>query len=230
MRTTIEIDDELTGRALAEGAFKSKKAAVEAGLRLVVRQEAGRQRLEGLKITIRPLEPDDSLEAITELLHAAYASLAAQGWNFTAVNQSVDVTRQRLQGAQAFVAVSENRLVGTVAIRGPKPSNETYIGDPSPSLYTTPGTAILAQLGVHPDWRGQGLAERLIDAAEHWARVQGHHQIALDTAEPASALRARYERRGYVDVGSVQWQGKTYRSVLMCKQMPLVEQHESRSP
>ena len=54
--------------------------------------------------TIRPLHPTDSLDALTALLHAAYASLAAQGWNFTAVDQSVATTRERLAGAQAFVA------------------------------------------------------------------------------------------------------------------------------
>lgn len=166
---------------------------------------------------IRPLHASDSLDALTALLHLSYASLAAQGWNFTAVDQSVDVTRDRLAGAQGFVAERGGRLVGTVAVRGPKPAGETYIADAPPALYTTPGTAILSQLGVHPDCRGQGVGERLIDAAEAWALAQGFRQIALDTAEPAAALRRRYERRGYITVGGVQWQGKTYASVLMVK-------------
>jgi GNAT superfamily N-acetyltransferase len=169
--------------------------------------------------TIRPLTADDCLVELTRLLHTAYASLAAQGWNFTAVDQSVDVTRSRLAGAQGFVAELDGRLVGTVAIRGPKPAGEAYIADPPPPLYTTPGTAILSQLAVHPECRGQGVGERLMDAAEAWAREQGFAQLALDTAEPAVALRRRYERRGYVTVGAVQWQGKTYASVLMSKSL-----------
>ncbi len=169
------------------------------------------------RIAIRPIDAADSVEDLTQLLHTAYVSLAAQGWNFTAVDQSVDVTRQRLADAQAFVAESGGQLIGTIAVRGPKPAGEAYIADPPPPLYTTAGTAILSQLGVHPDWRGQRLAERLIEAAETWAAGQGLHQIALDTAEPATALRTRYARRGYAEVGVVQWQGKTYRSVLMCK-------------
>ncbi len=167
--------------------------------------------------TIRSLVASDCLIELTALLHASYASLAAQGWNFTAVDQSVDVTRSRLAGAQGFVAELDGRLVGTVAVRGPKPAGEAYIADPPPPLYTTPGTAILSQLAVHPDCRGLGLGEQLIDAAEAWARAQGYAQIALDTAGPATALRRRYERRGYVTVGGVQWQGKTYASVLMAK-------------
>jgi GNAT superfamily N-acetyltransferase len=168
-------------------------------------------------VTIRPLAAHDCLTELTRLLHISYASLAQQGWNFTAVDQSVDVTRSRLAGAQGFVAEQAGRFVGTVAVRGPKPAGETYIGDPPPPLYTTPGTAILSQLAVHPDCRAQGLGEQLMDVAEAWARAQGFAQLALDTAEPAVALRQRYERRGYVAAGGVQWQGKTYGSVLMVK-------------
>ena len=173
-------------------------------------------------IQIRPLSADDCMQTLTALLHASYASLAEQGWNFTAVDQSVDVTRERLAGAQGFVAELGGRLVGTVAVRGPKPAGEAYIADPPPPLYTTPGTAILSQLAVHPDCRGLGLGEQLMDVAEAWAREQGFAQLALDTAEPATALRGRYARRGYAEVGGVQWAGKTYASVLMCK--PLASQ------
>ncbi|MBW8847442.1 MAG: GNAT family N-acetyltransferase [Burkholderiales bacterium] len=168
-------------------------------------------------VAIRALTADDCMHALTALLHMSYASLAEQGWNFTAVDQTEQVTRDRLAGAQGFVAELDGRLVGTVAVRGPKPPDEAYIADPPPPLYTTPGTAILSQLAVHPDCRGLGLGERLMDAAEAWAREQGFAQLALDTAEPAVALRRRYERRGYVTVGGVQWQGKTYASVLMSK-------------
>lgn len=171
--------------------------------------------------TVRELNEADSLEALTALLHAAYASLAARGLNFTAVDQSVATTRERLRDAQGFVAVHDGRLVGTVAVSGPKPAAAPYLSDPPPALYTEPDVAVIAQLAVHPDGRGQGLGERLLDAAEAWARRQGYRRAALDTAEPAEDLRRRYARRGYTEVGTVQWAGKTYRSVLMTKTLCL---------
>ena len=175
-----------------------------------------------MTITIRFLQAGDSLEALTALLHQAYASLAAQGWNFTAVDQSVAVTRERVALGQAFVAEHEGRLVGTVTVSPPKPAESRYLRDPVPDCYTQPGTAILAQLAVHPELRGQRLGERLMDAAETWATENGYARVALDTALPAEYLQRRYARRGYQRVGEVQWQGKTYASVLMVKALDKV--------
>ena len=49
MRTNVEIDDSLMAEALKAGGFKTKKAAVEEGLRLLVRTRAQEQlrRLRG---------------------------------------------------------------------------------------------------------------------------------------------------------------------------------------
>lgn len=66
-----------------------------------------------------------------------------------------------------------------------------------------------------------------MDTAEAWAREQGFERIALDTAEPAEALRRRYERRGYAAVGGVRWQGKTYASVLMTKPLACQASHQT---
>jgi Arc/MetJ family transcription regulator len=46
MRTNIEIDDALMAQALKAGPYKTKKEAVEAGLKLVARQAAYREILK----------------------------------------------------------------------------------------------------------------------------------------------------------------------------------------
>ncbi|MCX2861538.1 type II toxin-antitoxin system VapB family antitoxin [Paucibacter sp. PLA-PC-4] len=46
MRTNIELDDDLMAKALHAGPFKTKKQAVEAGLRLLARQSAYRETLK----------------------------------------------------------------------------------------------------------------------------------------------------------------------------------------
>ncbi len=46
MRTNIDIDDELMAQAMAAGPYKTKKDAVEAGLKLLARQAAYREILK----------------------------------------------------------------------------------------------------------------------------------------------------------------------------------------
>ena len=46
MRTNIDIDDDLMAKALSAGPFKTKKDAVEAGLKLLARQSAYREILK----------------------------------------------------------------------------------------------------------------------------------------------------------------------------------------
>ena len=46
MRTNIDIDDDVLDSAMKAGSFKTKKDAVEAGLRLIARQEAYREILK----------------------------------------------------------------------------------------------------------------------------------------------------------------------------------------
>ena len=46
MRTNIDIDDELMARAMQAGPFKTKREAVEAGLKLLTRQAAYKEILK----------------------------------------------------------------------------------------------------------------------------------------------------------------------------------------
>jgi hypothetical protein len=66
----------------------------------------------GSPIRYRFLRSTDDVEAVTEMLHAAYAPLAEAGMRFFASRQSADVTRQRIERGETIVA-----LVGESARR-----------------------------------------------------------------------------------------------------------------
>lgn len=53
MRTNIEIDDELMAEARKAGGFKTRKAAVEEGLRLLVRTRTQGSRLRAPRGKLR---------------------------------------------------------------------------------------------------------------------------------------------------------------------------------
>ena len=54
--------------------------------------------------SIRPWPAGDALDALTALLHRAYAPLAAAGMSFTAATQTPEMTAQRMQGARKWTA------------------------------------------------------------------------------------------------------------------------------
>lgn len=156
------------------------------------------------------------MSALTALLHRAYAALGAAGLNYTAVDQTVETTRSRVAAGHCFVAMLNGELVGTVVVRTPPPE---IAPSPTgtPDWYARPGVAIMNQLGVEPALAGQGIGRRLIAHCEAWAQERGLRWLALDTAEPASHLRALYGRLGYCEVDVTRWEGKRYRSVIMVK-------------
>jgi GNAT superfamily N-acetyltransferase len=171
----------------------------------------------GVSFRLRPLAPTDSLDALTALLHRAYAPLGAMGLNYTAVDQGVDVTARRLAGGHGLVAeTGDGTIVGTVVVQGALDAGEAPDARACP-WYLRRDVAHLHQLGVEPAAQGQGIGKALIAACEDWARERDFRAIALDTAMPAAHLRERYAALGYADVGSVQWRGKRYRTVIMAK-------------
>ncbi len=163
-------------------------------------------------ISIRQFGPDDSVEILTALLHRAYAGLGAKGLNYTAVDQTVDVTRKRLAEGTCLVAVDrDGRIVGTVMYN---PVPVSYDGSP---WLCRPDVAHLGQFGVEPLRQRDGIGAGLMVAVEDLARADGAHEIALDTAEPAVHLIEWYTQRGYRFIEYAQWRGKRYRSVVMSK-------------
>lgn len=169
-----------------------------------------------MTFALRPLQASDSIEALTALLHRAYAPLGAMGLNYTAVDQSVETTHRRVRGAHCLVAEQGGVIVGTVVVQGPQDAGETPDARAC-AWYLRRDLAHLHQLGVEPSAQGRGIGNALIEACERWAREQGFRAIALDTAMPAMHLRQRYAALGYAEVGDVQWRGKRYRTVIMVK-------------
>jgi GNAT superfamily N-acetyltransferase len=162
---------------------------------------------------IRFLEPGDSMEALTAMLHRAYAALAEMGMNFTATDQTAQTTRYRCGRGYCFVAVADDgALVGTIAVHGLEAGAK-----PHPYLKT--GMMMMEQLGFEPAWQGRGVGSALMDAAEAKAVEMGFGELFLDTAEGAVHLIERYSRRGYAVRQTVQWPGKTYRSVVMSRRL-----------
>jgi GNAT superfamily N-acetyltransferase len=163
-------------------------------------------------LNIRALAESDSIEALTILLHRAYAGLAALGFNYTAVDQTSEETRSRIKNGRCFVAELDDKIVGTIMFYPPG----TGGGCP---WYDNPKVAKIGQFGVDPGLQGHGIGARLLEHVEAEAIAAGIGEIALDTAEGADHLVAWYGRCGYRFVEHAQWQGKVYRSMILSKSL-----------
>jgi hypothetical protein len=71
----------------------------------------------GHLITYRYIRPCDDIEAITELLHQAYAPLADKGMRFVASHQDAATTRRRMARGETIAAEDQGVIVGVVTLK-----------------------------------------------------------------------------------------------------------------
>lgn len=161
---------------------------------------------------VRLFSESDSIADLTDLLHRAYARLGKLGLNYTAVDQTAEVTAARIRGGTCYVATLSDTLVGTIVVQ------PTYLANEC-EYFTRPGVAAAHQFAVAPESQSLGMGRMLLAKAESWASENGFRELAMDTAEQATHLIELYAKLGYRHVGSVQWTGKVYRSVVLSKRL-----------
>jgi ribosomal protein S18 acetylase RimI-like enzyme len=62
---------------------------------------------------------------------------------------------------------------------------------------------VVHRLAVHPKHQGQGIARKLMDFAEEFARSQMYAAIRLDTFSQNPRNQKFYKNRGYTELGAV---------------------------
>lgn len=164
------------------------------------------------KIEIRRLHPDDDMDKLTDLLHRAYATLAARGWHFVASYQNTEVTIARCAKGDTFVAEFNGRIIATITL-----ATAANTGG-SPWLDRT-DVASFGQFAVEPELQNLGIGNMLMQAVEEHARSLGLSELALDTCEHAEHLIRYYSARGYRFIEHVKWPEVNYRSVVMSKSL-----------
>ena len=165
------------------------------------------------ELTYRALEPSDDIEAITELLHRAYAPLARAGMHYTASHQDAATTRLRMEDGDTFVAVIDGRIVGVITLHDAAATR----GSP---FYDRPDVADFGQFAVEPARQALGIGSRLLEMVEARAREKGVGELALNTSEHATELISMYERKGFRFIEYVKWEEVNYRSRIFSKRIP----------
>jgi GNAT superfamily N-acetyltransferase len=159
--------------------------------------------------TPRLFTPQDSLDALTALLHEAYAEHAAAGRRFFASYQAAADTERRIARGECWVIEEKGELVATITVAAPYPFPEGY---PAP---TPAGTYY--QLAVRPGQQGRGLGRQLVELAERRIRELGVGDVAIDTSSQATELVEWYRHLGYREVGRWRWSVTNYESIVLAK-------------
>lgn len=165
-----------------------------------------------LPIVVRLVRPTDSMEALTSLLHRAYAEQVAMGLKPLAGRQTVDVTRARSATGENFVATlgEGGPLVGTILFQ--EKESAAF-----PEWFLRSEVAHFSLFGVDPAHQGRGIGGMLLRAVEQRAAELGKSEIALSYAEPDTKLAAYYAHRAYRFIQHWQWPYTNYRSVILSK-------------
>ena len=164
---------------------------------------------------IRALREEDAIQDLTALLHRGYAELGALGFRYRAVDQTPDITAERISRGECYVALYGGALVGTALLIPPRGHL------PPCDWYDRPDVAVLSQFAIEPSLQRRGWGSKMIQHLESRALELGAAELSIDTAEGAAHLIALYRRRGYRDVGFAQWPHTNYRSILLSKRLAL---------
>ncbi|MGC4812504.1 N-acetyltransferase family protein [Micromonospora sp. DT228] len=137
-------------------------------------------------IEIRVLAPDDwptwrdlRLAALTEAPEAFGSRLA--DWQGDGDREQRWRDRLSIPGAHDVVAVLDRRPVGMAS------------GVPT----ADPLVLELISMWVHPDARGRGVGDRLVDEVACWARQHGADRLRLSVMPDNAAAKALYRRAGF---------------------------------
>jgi GNAT superfamily N-acetyltransferase len=138
------------------------------------------------EIEIRAADHGDAA-AILQCLAAAFAPYRTEYTpaGFADTVLSPETAHLRLEQMHVLVAAVAGNVVGTV-------SGGCHAGE-----------GHLRGMAVLPEWRGRGVAAKLLDAIENWLGSTGCKRITLDTTLPLKAAMKFYEKNGYRRSGKV---------------------------
>jgi GNAT superfamily N-acetyltransferase len=162
------------------------------------------------ELTWREWRGSDNVSELTRLIRLCYEPHAIAGLRFNATWQQDHDTLRRISEGRCYVMHLRAQVVATVTLEDSDPENDCH-------YFRDPKTATFHQFCVHPDLQKLGVGRDIINSIAAEARGRGYSQLALDTAEPATALRTYYERLGFKTIGTHQWPTTNYRSVVLIK-------------
>ena len=112
---------------------------------------------------------------------------------------SKEVFREDIKNNALFVARINSEIVGCIMFSSYKDDvykNVKWISEDSNNLY-------IHRLAVHPKFQKKGIARKMMDYAEAFAKSKNHKSIRLDTFSKNQRNNKFYKLRGYTKLEDV---------------------------
>jgi predicted N-acetyltransferase YhbS len=135
----------------------------------------------GRTIVYRYLDARDDLDALTAMLHDAYAPLAAAGMRYVAAYQDTATMRERTERGETIVATDEGDVIGIVTLADVARTTGT-------PFYDRPDVAMFGQYAVRPSHQRRGIGAQLVKLVEErarWKKTNYRSVIMGKRVEPA---------------------------------------------
>lgn len=165
-------------------------------------------------ITVRLLSHRDSIPEITSLLHRAYAGQVAMGLKPLAGRQDDETTRRRCESGECYLAIEQQsqKIVGIILFHEVE-------GDAGPPWFNNKFVDTFSQFAVDPSMQGCGIGQLLLETVERRALECSAAEIACSMADPDTALKNFYLKRGYRFIEHWQWPYTNYKSAILSKKL-----------
>lgn len=116
---------------------------------------------------------------------------------------SKEIIRQDIKNRHLYVAVIDDKVVGSVTINAVFPPEYATV-----NWKTSPNTYTFHRMMVSVKHRGEGIANELFNYIRQRGEWMGLRSIRVDTNEHNPAMISLFEKHNYSQVGTVQLKGK----------------------
>ena len=142
----------------------------------------------------------NDLDDIMKMIHNCANDLISKNifqWNEK--YPSKEIFREDIKNNDLFVAWINSEIVGCIMLSSYKDDvykNVKWISEDSNNLY-------IHRLAVHPSFQKKGIARKMMDYAEAYAKSKNHKSVRLDTFSKNHRNNKFYKLRGYIKLDDV---------------------------
>jgi len=147
---------------------------------------------------IKPTKADiPELLIVTKACAKAMITNGIYQWNDD--YPSYEAFEKDIEIGQLWVIKNQETIIGSIVI------SDIIDEEYKVVEWLTPNTknVYIHRLAIHPEQQGKGLAQKLMNFAENYAKENGYVSVRLDTFSLNERNNIFYEKRGYQKLGDV---------------------------